>query len=252
VNPGIVTEADIVGVDPVGRFFTKIRAQYFVVAGIAFLSLAILIGVLPYALRLPLAPNAVFGLSYRSVVNWLVFIPVVWGFFTWQPYGIATLFRRLAERTPEDSVSRAGLERLTVAFRNPAWPLLAGALAAWEFYWFSSGQGQFLTVGPWWKGVPGLGHPVGLHAAVIFVAAATYYAILLLAIRQCVTVLALSSFFRTHRIEVLALHPDRCGGFRFIGDYALAVAPLVAATGLNFSIVLIRVANHNWVAPRRR
>jgi hypothetical protein len=90
---------------------------------------------------------------------------------------------------------------------------------------------HFVNAGPWlYAG----GYAVRIPFVVL--ASLTYYMLALVVVRQAIITLAIDRLFRDHEIEVAFAHPDERGGLGFLGDFALGIAPLIAAAGLTFSV----------------
>jgi hypothetical protein len=165
-----------------------------------------------------------------------VFVPVVWGFYAWQPGAIVRLHERLRECL--GATGTPAKVELSRWYAHPAWPIAGGLLGLWEFYRFTLDGHVFTNAGPWvfqsnWV----------IRAAFVLLASLTYYMIVMLFVRQFITTVSVNRIFSRLEVPVRFLHPDECGGFRFLGDHALGIAPLIAAAGLNLSLVFVRLMN---------
>ena len=69
---------------------------------------------------------------------------------------------------------------------------------------------------------------------------AAFYCLLLILVRQVLTLIGLNRFFARFAVEIAPLHPDRAGGLRVVGDYVLSGALLLALVGLTFGMTLMR------------
>jgi hypothetical protein len=169
------------------------------------------------------------------VVSWLVFVPVVWGFYAWQARAIVGLHERLRSCLGALAPGVSPV-RLSPWYLSRIWPLLAALLGLWEFNRFMSPAHEFTNAGPWV-----FQSNVGLRATFVLFASLTYYVIVLLVVRQFITTISINRLFSRHSFPVRFLHSDGCGGLRFLGQHALGIAPLIAAAGLNLSLVYVRI-----------
>lgn len=223
--------------DPVGSLLlVRGRLHYIVVALLCLALLLIVLIALPLRwLRVSTAPSLQEFLPTMSgtmmIVSWLVFVPVVWGFYAWQPGATVRLQARLREL-----VGTSASTGIDASYRNPTWTAIAVLLAAWEFYRFMSPQHEFTNAGPWV-----FNSTVGVRAAFVFMASVTYYMVAQLVIRQFITTISIDRLFRRESVPVQFLHPDGCGGLRALGEHALGIAPLILVAGLNISLVYVRM-----------
>jgi hypothetical protein len=236
---------DLVRTDPVASLLlVKWRVPYPALAAICLALLILLLVVLP--LRWPRMasgaalqrPEEFFDTlrGVMTIVSWLVFVPIVWGFYAWQPGAIARLHARLEECFA--GAAGAAPVELSRRYRHLAWPIAAALLGLWEFRRFMSPNHEFTNAGPW------VFHSTGVvRAAFVLLASLTYYMIVMLFVRQLITTLSINQVFNRESVPVRFLHPDECGGFRFLGEHALGIAPLIAAAGLNLSLVFVRIIN---------
>jgi hypothetical protein len=230
---------ELVRTDPVASLLlARWRVPYPVLAAICFGLLVLLLIILPLRwFRVPLArPVAFFDTLHgaMTIVAWLVFVPVVWGFYAWQAPAIVRLHTRLRECL---SGSGAKVE-LSPWYSHPLWPIAGALLGLWEFRRFMSPEHTFTNAGPW------VFHStLAVRAGFVLLASLTYYMIVMLFVRQFITTVSLNRIFTRETVPVRFLHPDECGGFRFLGEHALGIAPLIAAAGLNLSLVFVRLIN---------
>ncbi|MFL5401761.1 MAG: hypothetical protein ACJ8BF_02980 [Gemmatimonadales bacterium] len=232
---------ELLRTDPVASLLlAKWRLPYPVIAAICLALLVLLLIVLPLRwFRVPYQRPEMFFNTLSGVmmiVAWLVFLPVVWGFYAWQPPAIVRLHTRLRE-----CLGAAGAKaevKLSPWYSHPAWPIAGALLGLWEFRRFMSPEHEFTNAGPWvfhsnWA----------IRAGFVLLASMTYYMIVMLFVRQFITTISVNRIFNRVVVPVRFLHPDECGGFRFLGEHALGIAPLIAAAGLNLSLVFVRLIN---------
>jgi hypothetical protein len=240
---------ELVRTDPVASLLlARWRVPYPVLTAICFVLLVLLLVVLPLRWPQPTfcttpcpgppRPAAFFDTlnGAMMIVAWLVFVPVVWGFYAWQPAAIVRLHVRLRE-----CLGAAGTEakvELSPWYRHLLWPIAGALLGLWEFHRFMSGGHEFTNAGPWVYNSTS-----AVRAAFVLLASLTYYMIVMLFVRQFITAVSVNRIFEREVVPVRFLHPDECGGFRFLGDHALGIAPLIAAAGLNLSLVFVRLIN---------
>jgi hypothetical protein len=114
---------ELVRTDPVASLLlARWRVPYPVLAGICFGLLVLLLVIFP--MRWPRVapgtalpePEAFFDTlgGAMMIVAWLVFVPVVWGFYAWQPAAIVRLHARLQE-----ALSGAGAEAKVELTNSP-------------------------------------------------------------------------------------------------------------------------------------
>jgi hypothetical protein len=236
---------ELVRTDPVATLLlVRWRLPYPVVVAISFGLLVLLLIILP--MRWPRVPPgttlqtpvAFFDTlnGAMMIVAWLVFVPVVWGFYAWQPAAIVRLHTRLRECL--GTAETEARVDLSPWYRHLLWPIAGALLGLWEFHRFMSGGHEFTNAGPW------VFHSTAaVQAAFVLLASVTYYMIVMLFVRQLITTVSLNQIFTRETVPVRFLHPDECGGFRFLGEHALGIAPLIAAAGLNLSLVFVRLIN---------
>jgi len=164
-----------------------------------------------------------------------VFVPVVWGFYAWQPGAIVRVYTRLNECL-ESGGARPAPIRPSPWHDSPIWALLAGILAVWEFARFMRPEHEFTNAGPWI-----FQSTTALRAAFVALASITYYMTAMLVVRQLITTIDVNRVFSRDSVPVRFLHPDEAGGLRFLGEHAVGIAPLIVAAGLNLSLVYVRI-----------
>jgi hypothetical protein len=165
---------------------------------------------------------------------------VVWGFYAWQPPAIVRLHARLREGL--GGAGHKAKVELSPWYRHLLWPIAAALLGLWEFLRFM-GKHEFTNAGPW------VFHSTtAVRAGFVLLASLTYYMIVMLFVRQFITTISVNQIFTRETVPVRFLHPDECGGFRFLGEHALGIAPLIAAAGLNLSLVFVRLINGDPLA----
>jgi hypothetical protein len=238
IDPRDAALRELLSADPVARLLLVRARLHYVVVGLLCLAL-LLITLFALPLRFPAASPAPTLQEFlptmngtMMIVSWLLFVPVVWGFYAWQPVATVGLLRRLRELT---SAGADTAIRVSPWYRLPAWTVIAVLLAAWEFYRFMFTH-EFTNAGPWV-----FNSTVVVRAAFVFLASITYYMVAQLVIRQFITTIEIDRLFRREHVPVQFLHPDGCGGLRVLGDHALGIVPLILVTGLNISLVYVRM-----------
>lgn len=227
--------------DPLGSFLLLRCRLHFSMAGLFCLTLAFLL-LLPLPIMF-LRPGAVVPTPYAYmgtiggfmlVVSWLVFLPAVWAYYAWQPVAIVRLHACLSASLAADPPA-AGRARPPSHYGHIGWTLVALPLPILEFYRFMTAQ-TFHSAGPWIYQ-----STLTLKAAFVLLACVTYYMVALILVRQVAATVTVNRVFRHERVPVRHLHPDRCGGLGYLGEFALGVAPLILAAGLNLSLGWIRL-----------
>ena len=91
-----------------------------------------------------------------------------------------------------------------------------------------------------WKTIGGY---IDLYPSISFARAPfwflIFYALFLGIYNVAVTIITLRKMFRTEDIQLLPLHPDRCGGLGSISQYTTKIAYAIGATGLMMSAATI-------------
>jgi hypothetical protein len=229
--------------DPVGHLLlVRLRLHFVFVAatalGLLLVTLIFLPRLFPAAAQASAQhPKVFLGTTSGAmmIVSWFIFVPVVWGFYAWQPLAIARLHRRLDECLGKTEVNSAS-SQLYDWYHRPVWTAIAATLALWEFYRFMSPEHEFVNAGPWV-----FDSTIAIRAAFVLLASLTYYMVALLVIRQFIATISINRIFERESVPCRFLHPDQCGGFGFLGEHALGIAPLIAAAGLTISLVYVRM-----------
>lgn len=238
--------ATLVRYDPPGRLVVeRLRVHPLVLATACF----VLILATSIALPLALGPERITlgdlvaqitgGLTAGTVLSWFVFVPVIWATWAWQPAATSRLLLRLHERSDDDGgefIERAARWYGSALASAPGTSADARRSrhlpsGCFELVRFLQPDLHFINAGPWLHAGR---YPVRIPFVVL--ASITYYMLVLVVVRQGIITFAIDRLFRDHEIEVAFVHPDERGGLGFLGDFALGIAPLIAAAGLTFSV----------------
>lgn len=231
--------------DPLARFLARLRLGPLQVAGIVAIYGAL------YSLALP----AAFGLLFTSprvtgslddwpnLVILLVMVPLVIGYYVWQPAIIQSTYAGISARLGANPAGAARVAALLAPMNWPFWTVLA--LAA-----------SLLTCATWllnipsWAGTTWQTANVPMIAAILPLRFVMFYTLTFIVMRQIVVLIGLNRFFAEFNVEIQPMHPDRAGGLRLLGNYVLTTGILIAVVGLYFGMQLLRAQTDSGVLSR--
>ena len=173
-------------------------------------------------------PATVSPGDWPTFVVMLVLVPLILGWYAWQPAAIHNLYQVLLSRvTPTAGGAGRPVASLLILHRSRlgAWlalvvtVLITAALAA--------------------RLMPSSGWTVGAAAVIItrlFIRFITIYTLLMFLVRQLTVTVGINRIFRRAKVKLTPLHPDRAGGLRMMGNFALGSAGLVMVVGSLLSL----------------
>jgi hypothetical protein len=175
-------------------------------------------------------------LQQGSAVDWpnlvvmLVLIPLILGWYAWQPRAILKVYEGLLARLTapqQKNVNPANTLLAPHKFGAYTWLVLAASITA--------------TVVLAWRLLSG-GEPSWENATVplillrLIIRFLAFYTLLMFLVRQIQVSVSINRFFQRFRATLNPLHPDESGGLRVLGTYALNSAGLVMVVGMVLSL----------------
>lgn len=172
--------------------------------------------------------------DFTAIVVDFVSIPVIAGLYVWTTQGATRLFRRLYQSTVFQDEQRfvENVDRSRPLFRSRL---------AFHLIWIVSvlyALSQLAAYMDWvpWETAQGYLYlqPVMSFWRTPFWLL-NFYTLAYAAFNVAVTVVTLRRLFRTEKIKLLPLHPDKCGGLVSISQYSLKIGYAIASAGLVIS-----------------
>ena len=230
---------EIVRSDPLGRFLQKNRLSPVYFGLLVFL----------YGIIRNLVLTAIYGNLFTiqrsgetilGVLNdWpvlgieLVMVPVVAGYYLWQPATMQALYDGISEKIGPSPLARARAMEYVRPVRWPGWAVVAITVALLEAAYI---QYIFLnTATRMWENINTI-----MLASSFLIRFLAFYMLVFIIVRQIFTIVGLNRFFAEIPIKIAPLHPDRAGGLRMLGDHVLSTGLIVAAVGLYFGMGILR------------
>jgi len=176
--------------------------------------------------------------------NWTALVvdfisePVIGGIYLWTTIGATRLFRQLQASGVFAS------ENVVAEKVDKSRPLFAKRLV-FHLIWIVSLIYTFSQVAAYMGWVPwkSAGGYLELHPVSSFYRAPfwflNFYTLAFAAFNVAVTVRVLRDLFRTQQVELVVLHPDRCGGLSSISRFSVMVAWAIAVNGLVLSVATV-------------
>jgi hypothetical protein len=171
------------------------------------------------------------------VFVFLIFIPIIWSFYVWQPRAIQNIFLELSnngvigfrEQTASlDAFIDKRVNAPCDQIHNFLIALLftIGNIAIW--FGANSANDPFLfgQSAKWWSI-----NPILLWLFWIPLVFVNVYMISWIIIRQVIAISALTHLYRSATISMKALHPDGCNGLAPVGDYAMRITSMAVLFG---------------------
>jgi hypothetical protein len=225
-SPTQLTLGKIVAHDPIARRLARhLEPLRFGIAGL-------LLGC-AQTLILPVFAGV---LEEGSVVDWpnlvvmLVLMPLILGWYAWQPGAIRNVYETLLARTrTKEEGATSPINTLIAPHKSTwlTWVVLAVSIAATAALILRLSD----TASPSWENAT----PALLICRLI-IRFVTFYSLLMFLLRQILVSVSINRFFRRFQVNFNPLHPDESGGLRILGHYALNSAGLVMMVGLLLSL----------------
>jgi len=171
--------------------------------------------------------------DWPVLVNELIMVPVVAGYYLWQPITMQTLYDGISERIGPSHLARARAMEYIRPIRWPGWAIVAFLIAVLEASFIHD---VFLSSKVLiWENVN-----IVMLASSFLVRFVVFYMIVYITVRQVFTIIGLNRFFSDLTVKIAPLHPDRAGGLRILGDYVLSTGLIIGVLGLYFGMGFLR------------
>jgi hypothetical protein len=172
--------------------------------------------------------------DWPALVVELVMVPVIAGYYVWQPGTMQAVYYGLAGRLSRGPELVARAAELTRMLGWPGWGPLAFAVGLLEAgYALLIYQGYAIVT--WETANP------AMLVSLLLIRFLTFYCLVFIVVRQVLMIIGLNRVFLEFAVEIAPLHPDKAGGLRMLGDYVLTTGLIIAAIGLNFGMGLLRL-----------
>jgi len=230
---------EIIRSDPFARFLQKKHLTPLSIGLIA----------LTYSLLRTLALPALFGHlttvqlngqtilgvldDWTVLVNELITVPVVAGYYLWQPSAMQALYDGISEKIGPSPLARARAMEFVRPVRWPGWAFVAIIIGLLEASFIRYVFLNSTTV--IWETI----NEVMLVSSFV-VRFFTFYMLVYIIIRQTYTIIGLNRLFSELSVKIAPLHPDKAGGLRILGDYVLSTSLIIGAVGLYFGMNFLR------------
>jgi hypothetical protein len=170
-------------------------------------------------------------------------VPLIMGYYAWQPAIIQTLYDGLVARMGHRPAAENFVAELLGPLGWRVWALIAVGVGLLECVsWIL--DLRYLPA-PVWQSANWL--MIATYQPLRFI---TFYALVLILVRQIVVMIGILRFFAQFTVDIQPLHPDRAGGLRVLGDYVLTNGLLIAVLGLVLGMDILRgLANSGMLTP---
>ncbi|MCC7358733.1 MAG: hypothetical protein IT317_04620 [Anaerolineales bacterium] len=196
-----------------------------------FAAVGLALGAL-YTLILP----QINGVLAASLADWptllvmLVLVPLILGWYAWQPSAMLALYQGLLARVSEADGAPARMAALLADEHQVRW--WTGLVLALTLVFTAALALRVLPAAG-----PAAGLLVWVVAALrLLIRCLTIYVLLMCLVRQLILILNLNRLFQQAVVQLNPLHPDRAGGLWIMGRFALHSAGLVMLVGLVLSL----------------
>ena len=169
--------------------------------------------------------------------NWVVILlllPLVLGYYAWQPAIIQALYDGIAGRAGQHPTALPRAAELLRPLEFPIWAVIGFAVGIVECAIWIMNARQLAA--PTWQTVNWV-----MVASLLPLRFIAFYALVFMLVRQMAVLIGLNRFFVEFSVEIQPLHPDRAGGLRMLGDYVFTNGLVVAIVGLILGMELLRV-----------
>jgi len=171
--------------------------------------------------------------DWPNLVVMLILLPLILGWYAWQPLAILKLYQALLSRVehPQDRTINPSITLLAShKSRGLTWLVLGMSLAATAALALRLSED---TASSWENASFAL---LAVRLAIRFI---IFYALLMFLVRQILVTIVINRFFKKMKVSLNPLHPDESGGWRILGKYTLNSAGLVMVVGLLLSLQYI-------------
>lgn len=246
VHPTSPYLLEIIRSDPFARFLQRYRISPVAFGLIAFL----------YGFIRTLVLPTIFGNLYTVQSNgkpilgalddWpilaieLVMVPVVAGYYLWQPATMQTLYDGIAVIIGPNPLARAKTMEYVRPVQWPGWAVIAVVVGVFEAAYINYvlRMGNVIN----WETVN-----TTMVVAYLVERFSIFYLLVFIVVRQIFMIIGLNRFFSETIVKIAPLHPDQAGGLRILGDYVLSTSLFIGAIGLYFGMGFIRLELNPYV-----
>jgi hypothetical protein len=172
--------------------------------------------------------------DWPNLVVILLLLPLVLGYYAWQPAIIQTLYDGIAHRAGRNPAAAPRAAGLLRPLAWPVWAVVGLAVGAAECVWWIADIRALAVLS--WQNVNWV-----MAASLLPLRFITFYALVFMLVRQLTVLFGLNQFFIEFSVEIQPLHPDRAGGLRILGDYVFTNGIVVAIVGLILGMELLRI-----------
>jgi hypothetical protein len=231
--------------DPLARAIARLHFPPFLVAALVAIAGAVHALILPAVFGHLRTVNGIPGSldDWPALVIHLVTVPLIMGYYAWQPAIIETMYNGLVARMGQKPAPAAFVAVILRPLAWRVWVVIAILVGALEcLSWISDIR---YLASPIWQTANWL--MIISYQPLRFI---TFYALVFILLRQIVVMIGLIRFFGEFTVEIQPLHPDRAGGLRVLGDYVLTNGMLIAMLGLILGMDILRgLANSAMLTP---
>lgn len=237
---------EILRSDPLGRFLQShgLVAIHFSLTALVYglirmLALPALFGNLH---TIEINGRSILGVldDWPVLVNELVTVPIIAGYYLWQPTTMQNLYNGISTKIGPDHLARAKAMEYIRPVRQPWWVAIAFIVGLLEVIYLLNSYAVNDIVS--WQNI----NPIML-ASSVFIRLISFYMVVLVIIRQGFIIIGLNRLFTDRSVTITPLHPDRVGGLRALGDYVLSTSVIIGAAGLYFGMGFIRQGMNPYV-----
>ena len=227
--------------DPINKFLSKkINLSPLAFGMIVFFADLLVDCYLGWRYKAFLSTSTTPGLlqDYMALVTDFIFNPIICGTYLWSFVGTDKLFDELVNSNI--LVSKDEFTKLFKKYQHYYSSKIFTICALIAALFFSILQTTSYQGLHSWKVVGGylnLNPTMSLFRMPFWFL--TFYCLLYLTYNIGVTIIILRKLFRTAKIDLLPLHPDRCGGLGSINKYSTKVAFAIGAVGLMSSAAVL-------------
>lgn len=172
--------------------------------------------------------------DWPNLVIILLLVPLVMGYYAWQPAIIQAMYDGVAGRAGNNPAAALRAAELLDPLGWPVWAVIGFTIGVLEsgiqvvdFRWLAA---------PTWQNANWL-----MVASLLPLRFVVFYALVFMVVRQAAVLFGLNRFFREFSVEIQPLHPDRAGGLRMLGDYVFTNGLVVGIVGLILGMDVLRV-----------
>jgi hypothetical protein len=237
---------EILRSDPFARFLRLNRVSPLLFGSLVFLYSVIRTLVLPAAFghlfTVELEGRAILGAldDWPVLVIEMVMVPVVAGYYLWQPNTMQKLYDGISEKIGPNPLSRAKAMEYVRPVRWSGWAAVAVVIGLFEALYIQYVfQRDDVLI---WETVNST-----MAVSYILIRFMIFYMLVYIIVRQVFMIIGVNRLFLEVPVTITPLHPDKAGGLRILGDYVLSIALVIGAVGLYFGMGFIRQGLNPYV-----